>query len=267
MKKFLLSCAALLALGGTALAADLPVKAPPPVAPPPFDWGGLYVGASADWFESRTRWHYTNPVPATLMPFSNTDNEFAWGIHGGAQWQWSWFVLGVDADYTIPSTQFRGPLSNGTATSVCTANVGQACQTRMSNITMAGGRAGFAWNDWLFFGEGGWASGTIESRVLNTPGTIADTANNSDYRNGWYAGGGVNYAIYKTALMDVIIGADYRHIDLRTHFQPSSLDTFGPAPPGINGRNIGGTADMVRFTVDLKTNGWNFWGPPVVAKY
>jgi outer membrane immunogenic protein len=137
----------------------------------------------------------------------------------------------------------------------------------MSGVSTVGGRAGWATGDWLFFGQGGWAAGKVESQLRTVGGPLFDSANNSDYRNGWYAGGGVNYAIYKSALMDVILGADYRHIDLRTNFQASSFDGFLGSPPGVNGRNIGATADQVRFSVSLKTNGWGLFGGPVMAKY
>jgi hypothetical protein len=58
-------------------------------------------------------------------------------------------------------------------------------------------------------------------------------------------------------------------VDLGNHFQASSADGlfgFGPSPPSVNGRNIGATIDMVRFSVSVKTNGWGFVAP-VVAKY
>jgi outer membrane immunogenic protein len=265
MRKFIVCCAVLAGLGSSALAADLPVKALP-TAPPPFDWGGLYAGFGFSWFESHDRWQFTNPGPATLSPFTDSQDAFAWGIHGGAQWQFSQIVLGVEASYTNPTTSFHGAVSNGTATSVCTANLGQACQLRMTSVSTVGGRAGWAMGDWLFFGEGGWAAGTLETQLVQPTGALFDSTRNSDYRNGWYAGGGVNYAAYKSALMDIIVGVDYRHIDLGSHFQSSSADGFTGAPPGLNGRNIGGTADQVRFTVDLKTNGWGFLAP-VVAKY
>jgi outer membrane immunogenic protein len=265
MRKFIVCCAALAGLGSSALAADLPVKALP-MAPPPFDWGGLYAGLGGSWFQNQTRWQYTNPGPATLTPFTNSQDTGAFDIQAGAQWQFSQIVLGVEASYTNPVNSFRGAVSNGTATSVCTAGLGQACQTRTSNVSTVGGRVGWAWADWLFFGEGGWAAGTIETQLVNSNGTLFDTSRNSDYLNGWYAGGGVNYAAYKSAVMDVIVGVDYRHIDLRTHFQSSSADGFSGSPPGVNGRNVGGTADQVRFTVSLKTNGWNF-AAPVMAKY
>jgi outer membrane immunogenic protein len=266
MRKFLVCCAMLAGLGSSALAADLPVKAPPPMAPPPFDWGGLYAGFGVSWFESHNRWQFGNPAPATLLPFTDTQDNFAWGLQGGAQWQFNQIVLGIEASYSNPASAFKGAISNGAVNSVCTANLGQACQLRMTSVSTVGGRAGWALGDWLIFGEGGWAAGTIDTQLVQTTGALFDSTRNSDFRNGWYAGGGINYAAYKSALMDVIIGVDYRHIDLRSHFEPSSADAFSGAPPGVNGRIVGGTADQVRFTVDVKTNGWGFMAP-VVARY
>ena len=45
MKNALLVCAGLVALGGTASAADLPLKAPPVVAAI-YNWTGFYAGVS-----------------------------------------------------------------------------------------------------------------------------------------------------------------------------------------------------------------------------
>lgn len=269
MKRSLLACIALFGLGGLATAADLPVKAPPPPPVVPFDWSGAYGGVSLDWVESRTSWQYANPAPATLQPFTNKQDQAGWGFHAGVQQQWGQFVLGIDGDYTILNAQFVGTASNGTVTSVCTANLGQVCQTNLDYLAMAGGKVGWAWTDWLFYGEGGWAGGSIHSRLQNVNVTLFDTTNNNNYHNGWYAGGGIDYAVFKSATMDVIVGADYRHVDLGNHFQASSADGplgFGPSPPGVNGRNIGATVDMVRFSVSLKSNGWGF-AAPVVAKY
>ena len=48
-KIFLAGIAAAGLLSGSALASDLPVKAPvytAPIAPPPYNWSGLYVGVN-----------------------------------------------------------------------------------------------------------------------------------------------------------------------------------------------------------------------------
>ena len=57
MKKFLLSTTILAALTGSAVAADMAVKAPPP-APLPviYNWTGFYIGANGGWGSSRDCW-------------------------------------------------------------------------------------------------------------------------------------------------------------------------------------------------------------------
>jgi len=49
MKKITLTTVSLLAISGSALAADLPTKKSPPPAPAA-DWQGLYVGLNARWY-------------------------------------------------------------------------------------------------------------------------------------------------------------------------------------------------------------------------
>src|SRR5262249_42178925 len=54
---------------GAAMAADMPLKAPPPVVE--YNWSGLYWGANAGWAWDSFDWRYTNPSPATCCkPFS-----------------------------------------------------------------------------------------------------------------------------------------------------------------------------------------------------
>src|SRR4051812_49472159 len=49
MKKFLLGMTGLVAMAGSAMAADLPAqtyKAPPPILAPMYDWTGFYIGGN-----------------------------------------------------------------------------------------------------------------------------------------------------------------------------------------------------------------------------
>src|SRR5204862_5331265 len=88
----------LLAFGFTnAMAADLPVKAPPIVAAE-YNWTGIYGGINAGWIRDTYHWQYTNPAPATCCaPFSASQDNFLIGGHIGAQYQFNHFVLGVEA--------------------------------------------------------------------------------------------------------------------------------------------------------------------------
>ena len=47
MKKFLLASVAFAAIAGPAMAADMPIKAPPPPPVVYYDWTGAYIGFNA----------------------------------------------------------------------------------------------------------------------------------------------------------------------------------------------------------------------------
>ena len=60
MKKLLLGTIGLVALSGSAMAADLaarPYKAPPLVVAPIYDWTGFYIGANGGWGEAAIAGH------------------------------------------------------------------------------------------------------------------------------------------------------------------------------------------------------------------
>ena len=59
MKKLLLGMVGLVALSGSAVAADMaarPYKAAPVVVAPIYDWTGFYIGANGGWGQSRDCW-------------------------------------------------------------------------------------------------------------------------------------------------------------------------------------------------------------------
>ncbi len=57
MKKFLLGTVGLIAMAGSASAADIaPYKAPPVYVSPGYDWTGFYVGGNGGWGSSHHCW-------------------------------------------------------------------------------------------------------------------------------------------------------------------------------------------------------------------
>src|ERR1700760_2616336 len=76
-----------------ASAADLPVKAPPPVFVPEFSWTGIYVGANfgGEWISQKAFW----PNSVGTVNFNHSSSQGVGGLHFGGQYQWSNnFVLG-----------------------------------------------------------------------------------------------------------------------------------------------------------------------------
>ena len=202
MKAFLYTTAAALAfagalagLAGTASAADLARRAPPPVvtkAPPPvyvpFTWTGLYVGINGGYGFGRSKWD-------GLVPSSSFDVKG--GMVGGQlgyNWQFGQFVWGVEGDGDW--TDLRG-----------TANVascgGLQCKTRNDFLSTVRGRVGFAADRWLPYATGGLAIGNIKATVPGFTG-IDKTA------TGWTVGGGLEYAFAP----NWSVKAEYLFVDL-----------------------------------------------------
>jgi outer membrane immunogenic protein len=104
MKFRLLASAAIAAvMAGSAFAADMPLKAPPPVLA--YDWSGFYLGGviGGGW----TRTDTSDPglgVIGTLLNVpvvQTTDSSgFIGGIEGGDRYQFGKLVVGWEADMT-----------------------------------------------------------------------------------------------------------------------------------------------------------------------
>jgi outer membrane immunogenic protein len=107
MKKTLIAAVALATLIGTpALAADMPLKAPPPPAPI-FSWTGFYIGAHGgrdwfhkDWFVPATPRDLAGGCPIPGCNFSaGSHNASGWlaGVQAGFNYQINWAVVGIEA--------------------------------------------------------------------------------------------------------------------------------------------------------------------------
>ena len=239
--------AAAIIIGGAqiASAADMAVKAPyAPAVPLAYNWSGIYGGVNFGWVGENSTWTYTNPVPATPPTSSAHDvrrDDAIIGGHIGLQYQWQQIVLGVEASVSSPTSR-----AFGVSNVQCVSVVGSLCEVQMRTLWTAGGRLGWAWDRWLAFASGGWARLNVNSQELTVPPTVFDTT--SVHQNGFYIGGGVEYAVTN----NIIAGIEYMHVDVGTAFHASSADAFGPSPPGVNGRNISATEDIVRVRLSVK---------------
>jgi outer membrane immunogenic protein len=218
MHKFrtqLLTTTAVLALSGAAYAADLPVKAPPPVAPvaPVTNWTGFYVGAQFGGASLDPSCNTTatgegafifhalpcqnnNQFPADL---SNSTSLSTAGVLGGGrigydfQW-WDRLVVGVvgqfdwtDLKGTSQITSFNGSGSLATATA----------SEKLDWLASARGRVGWAFDNVLFYATGGvaWARFKDSASFGGTddPDDAWATPETSTTKTGAVAGGGFEY--------------------------------------------------------------------------
>jgi outer membrane immunogenic protein len=242
MKRLLLAAAAITFAMGSATAADMRVKAPAPVPPPVYSWTGLYVGGDVGWAQERQTATWVNSAPLTTV-FNHNHSNIAGGGFAGAQVQYQFIVIGAEGNFLLAPD---GTLTQGSPQSGC-PNTAFACQAGVSAVWTGGGRLGLAWNSWLLYGTGGYASGTVRTRSnAIATGVVFDDF--SQIKNGWFAGGGVDYMLFP----HTILGIDYKHIDLGTAVMSSPADGFSLA--GVNRRDIRTTLDVVTGRISFLLN-------------
>lgn len=206
-------------------------------------WGGLYFGANAGWIGKDFDWAFNPPIAgAAHQAYSLSDDGGIAGGHVGIQTQFNQFVLGVEAAFSGTGV-FGNDWANETNFG---NNPAFDSQVRMNGIFTVGPRFGWAPNNqWLLFVGGGFASANVQSTAVSVASGQHSFAA-GERHNGWYLGGGIEYAMTR----NLIIGVEYQHIDLgkELHCPGACLGAGG----GFVDRNIDANADIVRARLSFK---------------
>ena len=140
---FLASVAVLGLFGASALASDLPTKAPvnnTPIAAPPYNWSGFYVGANfgGAWTNGSLN------IPGNN--FYGGITEFIGGVQAGYNFQAGHLLFGVEGDFDWAT--FNHP-------ALPAPTLGSVSHHWMSTVA---GRVGLVNDRWLVFAKlgGGW---------------------------------------------------------------------------------------------------------------
>jgi outer membrane immunogenic protein len=184
-------------LCGQALAADLPMPAPPrapaafiPVAPP-FSWTGIYIGGNAGAAWNRGTVSDSNGIGFTL-PSNNA--VFTGGGQVGGNWQMGALVLGVEGQFDWLANQNNASAGVAVPNSTGgTDNIQVISKDRW--LTTLTGRIGVAADHWLFYAKGGGAwVGNQSFTVNDTTSGASFTSSSGGWNTGWTAGGGIEWA-------------------------------------------------------------------------
>jgi len=266
MRKILLGTMGLAAmLASPAMAADMRVAAPPP-PPVYYNWSGVYAGGNIGgvWYDHHQHFPTPTAAPGLFFPsadFSASDSNAIFGFHAGAQWQWGIWVLGVEAALSGCTSECRA--YSGVNTSLLFGPT-QFAETKMTNLFTVGPRIGLAFDRWMWFVTGGWASANLKSSFCSTtilgcdgPGSSGNGASRNN--DGWYAGGGFDYMVHKGALVDVLLGVEYQHYDVKGQRAFCGLPGCGAATSADY--DLSSKGDLVRARLTIKTQGFGWWGP------
>lgn len=185
MKKFLLEAIALVAVGGVAQAADLPVRTytkAPPI--PVFDWTGFYVGGYAGVGASNG-----NRIIGPTGVYGGHIEQVGYGFTGGGTVGYNWqlgnaffgtkWVVGVEGDFGYLGTSKSG-------TDFDDPSLGY--NTKTSWIGTVRGRIGLSSGPNLTYITGGYAA--IGARDINNDPTTGFEASSSKTLSGYVIGTG-----------------------------------------------------------------------------
>jgi outer membrane immunogenic protein len=229
MKKVLLGGVVHVTLGlvGSALAADMPVKAPVPVN----TWTGVYIGVDIGGirgFNSTDSFRETgdNNNPGCIngcfdpVAFQQSNWGVSAGAHGGYNWQLDpSFVVGVEADFSKTSLSNNESLLfltfNGLPVPPCNLATPGTCHGLLMGQDLnwtatARARAGYTIGSMMAYVTGGVAieshelTGQVAAAAFNTF-TVTRSQNFTD--TGWVAGGGLEFM----ATANWILRLEYLH--------------------------------------------------------
>ncbi|VIO74516.1 hypothetical protein CI1B_52890 [Bradyrhizobium ivorense] len=219
MRNLLLASAGLLVLSAfaPASAADMAARAPYVKAPPPaaiYNWTGFYIGGFGGYASENSG----NP---------KMEGGFGGGTIG-YNWQAGNFVYGLEAD---------GAWADVNAS---VSGFGVTVKSKIEALGTVRGRVGFAVDQVLFYGTGGYA--WVDNKLSVT--ALGVTASQSNFHSGWTVGAGIEAFIApQWSLKGEYL---YRSLDSETYFGVPS-----------------GTLELhsVQFGVNYH------FGGPVVARY
>ena len=212
----------------SAMAADLPVRAPivkAPMAPVVQTWTGCYIGGNIGGAWSNS--HYTVDNEVVVESFSFDPTSVIGGGQVGCNYQFnrSW-VIGIEGTYS-------GTDLSQTDTSVLLP--GRLRTLKIDQIATVAGRLGFAVDQYLLYAKGGVAFGDID-----TFGIRPSTGVNIDIRSwetGVTAGAGIETKIWQ----HLVLGAEFDWYNFK-------FDRSGTATDGVVGRFTNTNADIFTLT-------------------
>lgn len=221
----------------SAIAADLPVKASPPLAAPL--WTAFYIGAHGGWGQGRSRLEDPSLVSFGPAPVYMDSRGALAGFQTGADWQFGNVVIGgeIDASWASISGNTPGNLANVLA--------GQSIEYKA--LATGTGRVGYAFDNLLGYVKGGlaWANIDYRTATFGPFPTIVD-----HQRTGLTAGAGLEYLVIR----NLSVRAEYDYM------------YFGAAAISLGCRNMPCNVDHQLHLVKLGLN-WRFTGDYLTARY
>jgi outer membrane immunogenic protein len=249
MKKLLLSAIALVTLTGSAVAADMAVKAaPPPPVIPIYNWTGFYIGANGGWGQSHNCWNFEILAGPLLTDGCRERSGGVIGGQVGYRWQSNQFVFGLEAqgDWADLTNTRQSVLAPAVSTRVATDGIG-----------LFTGQLGWDWNAALLYVKGGAAVTSNRFDIINNTNGVS-LIGASATRWGGTLGVGFEYGFTP----NWSFGAEYNHLWMGT--SNNSFTVNNPVLVATFNNRITQDVDMFTLRINYRFGGY---GAPVTARY
>ena len=249
MKHLLFAATSIVALGlaAPAGAADLPVapvKAPPPIIVPMYNWSGFYIGANGGWGESRNCWSFINVAGTTVPDGCSSGSGGVFGGQLGYRWQMGQFVYGFEG---------QGNWADLKSFHVSTIAPAFSTSTTVNSFGLITGQLGYAVDAALFYLKGGAAVvGNHYGVIANATGAELGVASATKW--GGALGVGFEYGFAP----NWSVGIEYDRL-----FMGDANNSFS-----VNNPILANSLNRIGQDVDLVTIRLNYrFGGPVTARY
>jgi outer membrane immunogenic protein len=250
-----------------AAAADLPVKAPPFVAPVYYSWTGWFVGGNAGGARGRSNdpssfscpagagCSVNNPTNLANITSAATGSISLSGFTGGGQigynWQAGAIVYGAETDFNALDLKGSRAASVGSVTTSSVFNPATSVETNWL-FTMRGRVGWTATPRVLLYGTGGLA--VTDLKVANTYTTTNNPANTaagassaSNTMTGWTVGAGAEWALAGNWR----VKAEYLYVDFGSVSTAASVNNGTFANSNVLQTSADLKAHIARFGLNL----------------
>src|SRR5215470_8023666 len=258
MKKFWVGIAGLALLGtaGSASAADMAVKAPPP-APLPviYNWSGFYIGANGGGGWSHKCWDTTSFLTPRVGVVEGC-HDASGGVVGGQigyRWQSAGWVFGLEA---------QGDWADLTGSNVSNFIPNWTNNSKIEAIGLFTAQVGYAWNNVLWYVKGGAAVTDDKYRgTVTSSGVLFDSV--SETRWGGVVGTGIEFGFAP----NWSVALEYDHLFMGHRdvtFTSAGVLAGIPAGAVFRTDSIRQDVDMVTARINYR---FNWGGPPGTMRY
>jgi outer membrane immunogenic protein len=233
--------------------------------PPASNWAGFYLGGNIGSGIGRDRNAFTfTSVGTSTELFDLSPDGFNGGVQAGYNWQAGNWVFGVEADIQ-GSSQRDNRACVQTCNALFAPVIFAAYDATLPWFGTARGRVGYSVGSTLFYATGGYAYGSVKTKISAAFLGAPVNAEISNTKSGWTVGGGIETPF--TFLASVLGNnwtskTEYLYVDLGT--SAGAFVIPGPAGfPAITAINSTQVHEHI-FRTGLN---YHFNASPVVAKY